>query len=308
MAIVISGNGIDMGGNPVSNASQIDGTVINENGNSVRTENDIYSTGGFKNLLINPNFTVNIRDYISGTSTTTSNQYCHDRWRVPTSGQSVAFTTANGVTTVAAPASGYEQVIENINNIGGTFTLSNQGTATATVSQSADNVTYTTVTPNADGSYIITGGYHVKINFSNGTIIKPQFELGTVPTIFENRFKTDEELLCFRYLPYVKGENILSTCGGITATNLRYLIYTVFPVEVRVAPTGLVNTALINFNITDGTTISETPTSISFQSAGLRGVRLWVYGTSTTTNIAGRPAFLVGTNANAKIYFTGCEL
>lgn len=81
-----------------------------------------------------------------------------------------------------------------------------------------------------------------------------------------------------------------------------------FPVEVRVAPTGLVNTALINFNITDGTTISETPTSISLPSAGLRGVRLWVYGTSTTTNIAGRPAFLVGTNANAKIYFTGCEL
>ena len=30
MAIVISGNGIDMGNNPISNASQIDGVVINE--------------------------------------------------------------------------------------------------------------------------------------------------------------------------------------------------------------------------------------------------------------------------------------
>lgn len=38
MAIVISGNGIDMGGNPVSNASQIDSTVINENGSNVATE------------------------------------------------------------------------------------------------------------------------------------------------------------------------------------------------------------------------------------------------------------------------------
>ena len=28
MGIVISGNGIDMGGNPVSNASQVDATVI----------------------------------------------------------------------------------------------------------------------------------------------------------------------------------------------------------------------------------------------------------------------------------------
>ena len=43
MGIVISGNGIDMGGNPVSNASQIDSTIINENGSNVRTENDSYS-------------------------------------------------------------------------------------------------------------------------------------------------------------------------------------------------------------------------------------------------------------------------
>lgn len=38
MAIVMSGSGIDMGGNPVSNASQIDGTVINENGENVATK------------------------------------------------------------------------------------------------------------------------------------------------------------------------------------------------------------------------------------------------------------------------------
>ena len=37
MAVVISGNGIDMGNNPVSNASQIDGVVINENGDNVAT-------------------------------------------------------------------------------------------------------------------------------------------------------------------------------------------------------------------------------------------------------------------------------
>lgn len=35
MAIVINGNGIDMGGNPVSNASQIDGAIISENGSNV---------------------------------------------------------------------------------------------------------------------------------------------------------------------------------------------------------------------------------------------------------------------------------
>ena len=41
MAIVISGNGIDMGNNPVSNASQIDGTVINENGSNVISQGEL---------------------------------------------------------------------------------------------------------------------------------------------------------------------------------------------------------------------------------------------------------------------------
>ena len=41
MAIVISGNGIDMGGNPVSNASQIDSTVINENGSNVISQGEL---------------------------------------------------------------------------------------------------------------------------------------------------------------------------------------------------------------------------------------------------------------------------
>ena len=38
MAVIISGNGIDMGNNPVSNASQIDSVVMNENGLRVATE------------------------------------------------------------------------------------------------------------------------------------------------------------------------------------------------------------------------------------------------------------------------------
>ena len=41
MAIVISGTGINMGGNPVSNASQIDSVLMNENGASVATETQV---------------------------------------------------------------------------------------------------------------------------------------------------------------------------------------------------------------------------------------------------------------------------
>ena len=41
MAIVISGAGINMGGNPVSNASKIDSVLMNENGASVATETQV---------------------------------------------------------------------------------------------------------------------------------------------------------------------------------------------------------------------------------------------------------------------------
>ena len=45
MAIVINGTGIDMGGNHVSNASQLDSTVINQNGDNVTTISDLNTAG-----------------------------------------------------------------------------------------------------------------------------------------------------------------------------------------------------------------------------------------------------------------------
>lgn len=130
-------------------------------------------------MLINSDFKINQRGYVSGTNTTTANQYTLDRWRIPTSGQNATFSETNGVVTITAPASGIEQVIENISNKGGEFTVYNQGTAVVTVSQSSDNVTYTTVTP-TNGVYTITGGNYIKVNFASGTVILPTFKDGSV--------------------------------------------------------------------------------------------------------------------------------
>ena len=55
MAIVIDSNGINMGGNPISNASQVDSTVINENGDNIATTSNLV---GLKNYIINGNFDI----------------------------------------------------------------------------------------------------------------------------------------------------------------------------------------------------------------------------------------------------------
>lgn len=173
---------------------------------------------GYKNLLINPNFLIKQRGYVSGTNTTVANQYAHDRWRISTIGQNVAFTTTNNVTTVTAPSGGYEQVIENINVQSGDYKISHEGTATISVAESTDNITYTTLTINVNGTYTLTGGKYVRVRFSSGTVIKPQVELGSVRTPFEQRPYGLELSLCQRYYQTLNTtfSETVSSNGGVS--------------------------------------------------------------------------------------------
>jgi hypothetical protein len=159
---------------------------------------------GFRNLLINGNFLINQRVYVSGTNTTSANQYTLDRWRVVTSGQNITFSTTNNLTTVTVPAGGFEQVVEDISIKSGTYVLNWTGTATATVNGTA----------RAKGAtFSLTGGSNCTVRFSSGTVSEPQLELSTVPTAFEQRpFGTELEL-CKRY--YQSKSFSLGGVGGV---------------------------------------------------------------------------------------------
>lgn len=151
----------------------------------------IGSVISFRNLLINGTFSINQRVYASATATTTANQYTLDRWRVVTSGQNLSFGAASPDRVVTAPAGGIEQVVEGSNMVGGTYTLSWEGTATATVNGTAIT--------NGGQTAALTAGANATIRFSGGTVGRAQFELGTVATPFERRPPGIELLLCQRY-------------------------------------------------------------------------------------------------------------
>jgi hypothetical protein len=145
---------------------------------------------GMRNLLINGNPIINQRGYVSGTTTSGANEYTLDRWRVVTSGQSITYTDSNNIRTVTAPAGGVEQVIEGVNILSGTYTLSWTGTATATVDGSSV----------ANGGQVtLTGGSNATVRFSGGTFSLAQLETGTVATPFERRSHGQELALCQRY-------------------------------------------------------------------------------------------------------------
>lgn len=233
----------------------------------------------FKNKLINGDFRINQRTYVSATATTSANQYTLDRWRVVTLGESVSFTTTNGITTITAPLGGIEQVIEPL--LIGTYALSFSGTATVTVSQSADNITYTPITPNSDGSYSVTGYNYVKIKLSNGTASFIQLEEGKTATAFEQRPAGLEFSLCQRYYE-VAPNNIYINNYGSSVHNSNLVMSLPWQVQKRVSPTVTVGAL----------------TAMTLSSAGGNEYNFQLVGGATSGSSAAR---IAGFTADAEL-------
>lgn len=179
--------------------------------------------GGFKNILINGDFRVNQRGYVSGTNTGGANQYTLDRWRVVTSGQNLTYAASGNGLAVTAPAGGLEQTIEGANIVGGTYVASWIGAGTFKVNGVAATKGATFTLPSNTNAVIQIVG----------AVAKLQVELGSRATDFEERPYGVELAMCQRYyllVPY--------TIEGYAAgANFRISNPLMFPTQMRVTPT-----------------------------------------------------------------------
>ncbi|QZA82813.1 hypothetical protein [Deefgea piscis] len=207
----------------------------------------------FRNLLINAAGTINQRFYVSGSPTTTANQYTLDRWRVVVAGQSLSWAASGAVNVMTAPAGGVEQVIEGANIIGGTYVLNWTGTATATVAGTA-------IAKGA--SFTLSANSNAVVRFTGGTFSMPQIEQGAVATAFEMRPADVELARCQRYFETsfvfgpIQSNKGASTCVGTFSQSA--------------APNGVQGGIRIIFKA-----IKRTIPGVVLYSPGAAGAQVW---------------------------------
>ena len=179
---------------------------------------------GLRNLIINGNFAINQRGYVSGSAVPVANTYTLDRWKIVTTPQSLTFTTNGNGRTVTAPSGGIEQVIEGASIEGGSYVINWTGTATCTVNGTA----------RAKGAtFTLTAGGNATVRFSNGTVSNVQLEPGSVVTVFEARPIGLELMLCQRY--YETGS--IYGWGYVVGAGSDRAAYTGYRVTKRTTPT-----------------------------------------------------------------------
>lgn len=198
---------------------------------------------GLRNRIINGNFGVNQRTYVSGAAVGTG-LYGHDRWKMAASADTYTFSTTANVTTVTIPASKVlQQVIEGANLESGTYTLSWTGTAQGKIgagSYGASGITG-----------VIVGGTNTTIEFGPGTVSKVQLEFGSTATVFEQRPIGMERSLCQRYFwrtDYASQGGTAAAVGSFRTSTTVCDLLGHFTVQMRAAPTMSVSAAS-TFNV-----------------------------------------------------------
>lgn len=149
-----------------------------------------------KNRILNGNFCVNERAYVSGTAIA-ADIYAHDKWKAGAGGGTYTFSPGALDTLITVTAGTVAQVVWGKNAEGGTYTLSWSGTAQGRVNGGSYASSPITVAG-------LTAGSNITVEFNTGTLGLVQLEPGASASTFERRPRSYEERECeayFRWLP-----------------------------------------------------------------------------------------------------------
>lgn len=302
MAIIISGNGIDMGQNAISNASQVE-----------VQDKQLTPFSGFKNLIINGGFGIWQRGTSISTDALNTLKYCADRWYlhaqganitasqdVPLSGGSISSIKLTGSAGNTQASLG--QRIEDLNCLGlvenpsiisfkakasvvktlyysvsyASGSINNDWTTYAVITSGSLNILTTEKKFNINVPYSPNAYKGVRIEvwcqLGAGETINIstfQWEIGSIATPFENRPYGLELSLCQRYYevsPRIATNLIVASnsfLGGIVGWN--------YKVQKRVNPTIFITqqlgtkSAMLQFNVLSGSGFVPTiqPTNVA---------------------------------------------
>ena len=204
--------------------------------------------GANPNLIINGNFTINQRGYVSAANLA-SGAYGFDRWKSNYTNTTLTYTSAPaGQSVTINSGGGLQQIVEQANVPAGTYVLSFTGTATGRIynsggtppSYAASPITFT-----ADGLADVVVEFTA--SGATKTLSKVKLELASSPTVFCYAGGTlqGELAACQRY--FSKSYDTNTAPGDTTRTssvaaigvNLTSRPVTVvkFPVTMRTTPT-----------------------------------------------------------------------
>ena len=228
----------------LSDSTSTTSSVLAATPTAVKAAFDLANNAQTKtNLLLNSNFAINQRGYVSA-ATLTSGTYGFDRWKSNFATTTLTFTASTqGQSLTISTSGGLQQVIEQGLVPAGTYTLSWTGTATGRVYNSGG-------TPPAYASSPITftadGLANVVVEYTavstTKTLSKVQFNSGT-NTAWSLATPTLESELaaCQRYFIRYGGTADTPFISASYYSTTEAYGSLLFPVQMRTAPTTTVS-------------------------------------------------------------------
>lgn len=191
---------------------------------------------GMRNLLRNPGFQINQRT-VSGTVTLAAGNYGHDGVKAGAAGATYTFVEAGADVQITVTAGSIILPVEANMIDGGSYVLSHEGAAQARVWQGAGATGSGAYAPATRATPLVVAGLtantQTNIEFSTGTVLKPQFEPGVGVTDYDRRGLHDEWVFCRRFFRAFTPKGL----SGVTLSATSIMVTIALGTPMRAAPT-----------------------------------------------------------------------